>query len=63
MDVIIHLIDQAQPIVYENVQNAYVKAGMYCICLTEHIVHKFPIDHVWRLVEKYEPHDRGHSSV
>lgn len=53
MKVSVHLLSQSQPIEYTGVVNAYVKEGMYCILLAAHVVHKYPMVCIFRVVESY----------
>ena len=50
--VLVHLYSQSKPLKYEGVLNAYTKTGLYCIMLNEHTVHKFPLKHIFRIVEE-----------
>ena len=56
MRVEIQLERTSQKIVYDNVLNAYTKGPMYCVLIREtdrRVVHKFPVDHIFRVVEDY----------
>lgn len=50
--VTVHLYSQAKPLKYESVQNAYTKGPLYCIMTDANTVHKFPLEHVFRIVEE-----------
>ena len=53
MKVTVHLYSQSKPVVYGDVYNCYTKDGFYCIMLSgENIVHKFPIIHIFRVIEE-----------
>lgn len=52
MKVEVHLLSQSKPILYENVDNAYTKDGMYCV-LKNDIVSKFPMCNIFRAKETY----------
>jgi len=49
----VHLLSQSQPILYNDVENAYVKEGLYCI-LKNGIVDKFPLINIFRIKEEYK---------
>jgi len=51
--VIVHLKDQSQPLIYENVLNAYEKGSFYCVYVIGEIVYKHPISEIWRIKEDY----------
>lgn len=54
MQVRLHLLSQSNPIVYENVENAYTKDGMYCIWITNtDVVYKYPLVNIFRVTETY----------
>jgi hypothetical protein len=50
----VHLADQSQAIVRENVVNAYEKGSFYCLYLTTGTVEKYPIHSIWRVTEDYK---------
>ena len=50
--VTVHLYSQSKPLVYEPVQNAYTKGPLYCVMVGQNTVHKFPLEHVFRIVEE-----------
>jgi len=54
MTIQIHLLSQSNPIVYENVKNAYTKDGMYCIYKDDGFVDKFPFVNIFRVRESYK---------
>lgn len=57
MKVEIHLNEQSQPIVVENVINTYQKGDLFCVyCKDE--VYKFPINHIFRIKENYKDEGR-----
>jgi hypothetical protein len=52
MKVELYLNETSQPIVYTNVINTYQKGFMFCIYEGK-LVHKYPRDKIWRVVETY----------
>ena len=53
MHVAVHLYSQAKPIHYNDVQNVYQKGDLLCILLSPTEVHKIPIQHIFRVEERY----------
>ncbi len=53
MKVEVWLDESAQPIVFESIKNAYTKGPFYCV-YDGVMVHKFPIDHLFRVIETYK---------
>lgn len=58
MKVEIQRIESSQPIVYEDVVNAYTKGKLYCVMFVsqktgERMTHKYPIRTIFRVVEDY----------
>ena len=53
LQVHVHLLHQAAPVCYENVRNCYQKGSLYCVALEDGEVHKFPIEHLFRVKELY----------
>jgi hypothetical protein len=51
MKVSVHLHTQAEPVHYPSVVNAYQKGDLYCVMVSAAEVHKFPLAHVFRIVE------------
>lgn len=51
MIVEVHTLLQSQPVVIERVLNAYQKGSLYCVMAMDGSVSKFPIEHVFRIVE------------
>jgi hypothetical protein len=49
----VHLVDQSQPIVRDDVLNAYSKGGFYCLFRQGGTVEKYPIPSIWRVTEQY----------
>ena len=47
------LCETSQPIVFDDAINAYTKGDMYCICSGETVT-KFPVMHLFRVVESYK---------
>ncbi len=43
----------SQPIRYTNVIDCYQKEALFCLYLDGGIVHKYPIDHIFRIVQDY----------
>ena len=54
MKIEVHLLSQSKPIIYENVKNAYVKDGLYCIYNETNIVDKYPLINIFRIKETYK---------
>ena len=52
MKVKLFLTEASQPIEYIDVKNTYQKGEMFCIYFNG-LVHKFPIQHIWRVEETY----------
>lgn len=56
MRVEVQLEKTSESIKYRNVLNAYTKGPMYCVLFEksgERVTHKFPIAHIFRVVEDY----------
>lgn len=54
MTIMIHNIDQSQPMIYKDVDNTYIKEGFYCVVNRErNQVMKFPVNRIFRIVEPY----------
>jgi len=53
MKVEVHLYTQSQPVVIENVRNAYTKGPLYCVWVIDGPCYKFPIEHIFRIKEVY----------
>jgi hypothetical protein len=53
MRVIMHLMLQSEPIVHENVKNAYQKGDLYCVMFenSDLGVYKYPIANIFRILE------------
>ena len=51
MTVNVHLYTQSQPVVLEDVVNAYQKGDMYCVLKDDGAVYKFPLMHIFRVKE------------
>ena len=49
--------ESSEPIVYDEVINAYTKGPMYCILFInskgERVTHKFPVLSLFRVIEQY----------
>lgn len=52
MKVTIHLQYQSQPLIYSDVKNCYQKGSLYCVLLEDESIHKFPINNIFRIIEK-----------
>lgn len=51
--VTVHLYSQSQPIVMDNVHNTYQKGTLFCVLFEDgRTVHKFPIEHIFRIIEE-----------
>lgn len=58
MTIRIHNIDQSQPMIYDQVDNTYVKAGLFCLVRRKrNEVLKFPMANIFRIQEPYMPDD------
>jgi hypothetical protein len=56
MKVEIHNTDQSLPMIFEGVDNTYIKDGFFCLVWREkNIVHKYPICRIFRVIEPYDP--------
>ena len=54
--------ETSQPIVYDNVENAYTKGPMYCIMFIKdgkRMTHKYPLVSIFRVVEDYNETKRN----
>ncbi len=51
MKVLVHRLDQSQPIEIEGVRNTYQKGDLFCVMKNDGIVDKFPIIHIFRIRE------------
>ena len=58
LTVAVHLKEQSQPLVYENVINAYEKGSFFCVYVEGEKVYKHPIADIWRVKEDYGTHGR-----
>lgn len=47
----VHLYSQSQPITIEEVRNTYQKGDLFCIMQSTGKVIKFPLLHIFRIVE------------
>lgn len=54
MKVDVHLLHQSQPVSRVDVRNTYIKAGLYCVMRNNGDVEKYPIEHLFRVVESDE---------
>ncbi len=58
MTILVHNVDQSQPMVFTGVDNTYVKGGFFCIVMRDkNEVQKFPVRDIFRVVEPYTPDD------
>jgi hypothetical protein len=52
VNVRVHLYSQSQPVEIIDVENTYVKSGLFCVLHhTKKIVWKFPLRHIFRITE------------
>ena len=51
MIVHVHLQEQSEPVVIENVRNAYTKGPLYCVMTHDRVVHKWPLTNIFRITE------------
>ncbi len=54
MDVQVHLYSQSQPVEIGGVRNTYTKGDLYCVMEHGGTVTKFPLVHIFRIVETGE---------
>ena len=59
LSVDIQLQINSQPIKYTNVIDIYQKGSLLCLYLEGGIVHKYPIDHIFRIVQDYGYSGKG----
>lgn len=52
----LHLEDQSEPVLHEDVVNTYEKGSFFCIYQKNEKVYKYPIVHIWRVTEAYGEH-------
>lgn len=53
--------ETSQPLVYEDVVNAYTKGNMYCVLIIKddkRITHKYPLCSLFRVIEDYNESKR-----
>lgn len=51
MTIHVHLYSQSQPVEIVAVRNTYTKDGLYCVMTTAGTVYKFPLQHIFRIME------------
>ena len=61
MNVSVHLLSQSKPVELTDVRNCYQKGDLYCVMLDGGEVHKFPIAHIFRVIESDPPPPVYHS--
>ncbi len=52
MIVQVHLYSQSRPTIIYNALNTYTKDGLYCVLANENTVYKFPVVHIFRVIEE-----------
>ena len=57
MQIKVHLLHQSKPVVIDNVRNSYQKGDLFCVMTTDGKVQKFPIVHLFRVVEEWGSQD------
>lgn len=57
MKVLVHLLHQSKPVEINNVRNTYTKGEMFCVMEANGRVQKFPIVHLFRVVETWGDSD------
>jgi len=57
LEVTVELIETSQPIELQA-RNTYTKGPLYCVYTVEGIVHKFPIQNLFRVKEQYSGHSK-----
>lgn len=51
----IHNIDQSQPMIFEGIDNTYIKEGFFCLVNREkNEVQKYPVSRIFRIIEPYD---------
>lgn len=56
MTVEVQNIDQSQPMIFDSIDNTYIKEGFYCLVNRDsNRVQKFPVSRIFRIIEPYEP--------
>lgn len=54
----VHLLEQSNPIEYENIINCYTKGNLYCVYFEDdkgdNKVHKYPLMNIFRVEEVYK---------
>lgn len=53
MQVWIELLWQAQPLLFDKVQDTYQRGDMFCIQLTDGTIHKFPLRNIYHVTEHH----------
>lgn len=51
MKVEVHLKEQSQPVVIEDVRNTYQKGDLFCVMLNSRLVRKFPLADIFQITE------------
>ena len=49
----VRLTQSSFPIIHTNVINAYTKGKLYCIYRNDNKVYKYPIQHIFAVIEDY----------
>ena len=49
----VHLLHQSKPVEIDNVRNTYQKGDFFCVMIDGESVQKFPIQHIFRVVEEW----------
>ena len=53
--------ETSQPIVYEDIENAFTKGPMYCVMFVKdgkRMTHKYPLVSIFRVIEDYNESKR-----
>jgi len=51
MQVTIELLWQTQPLMFDKVRDTYQRGDMFCIHLLDDVIHKFPVQNIYRVTE------------
>lgn len=57
MNVTIHLYTQARPVEIDGARNCYTKGPLYCVLMDDGTAYKFPMEHIFRIIEMPSPEE------
>ena len=49
----VHVRDQSKPVEIRHVRNCYEKGSFFCVMTEDGLVQKFPVMHLFRVVESW----------